>query len=138
MDRPLPHFIIVDDDREVRYLMRLIIQRRFPRVEITEAADGVEALRFFEEQGADLMVIDHNLPTLSGADLTRELRSRGVKIPLVMVSNFPAAAVEAEAAGASAFVGKDRLNPCLGEQLLKLLGAKGNDHKEHSGKPESE
>ena len=116
--------------------MRRVIQRRFPRVEISEAMDGVEALKLFDERGADLMVIDHNLPALSGADVVRELRSRSVKIPLVMVSNFPAVAVEAEAAGASVFVGKDKINPYLGDQVFKLMG--GNNRNGHAVKTADE
>ena len=37
---------------------------------------GQEALRLYEKSGADLMVIDHDLPLLNGADLVRELRTR--------------------------------------------------------------
>jgi CheY-like chemotaxis protein len=121
MDRPKRHFIIVDDDKDVRYFIRRVIRRRFPSVEIGEASDGVEALRLFEHGGADLMVIDHNLPSMSGADLVRELRARNATLPIVMVSSFPAAREEAMRAGATSFVSKDEINPALGEQLANLL-----------------
>jgi CheY-like chemotaxis protein len=121
MDRPKQHFIIVDDDKDVRYFIRRVIQRRFTDVEIREAADGVEALRLFEHGGADLMVIDHNLPSMSGTDLVRELRTRKATLPIVMVSSFSAARAEAMAAGATSFVSKDEINPALADQLANLL-----------------
>jgi CheY-like chemotaxis protein len=125
MDRPKQHFIIVDDDKDVRYFIRRVIQRRFPRVEIGEASDGVEALRLFEHGGADLMVIDHNLPLLSGTDLIRELRARKATLPIVMVSSFPAMREEAMTAGATSFVSKDEINPALADQLVSLLAVDG-------------
>ena len=126
MDRPRQHFIIVDDDKDVRYFIRRVIQRRFASVEIGEASDGVEALRLFEHGGADLMVIDHNLPLLSGTDLVRELRARNATLPIVMVSSFPAARDEAMTAGATSFISKDEINPALADQLANLLAMGGS------------
>jgi CheY-like chemotaxis protein len=125
MDRPKQHFIIVDDDKDVRYFIRRVIQRRFVDVEIREAGDGVEALRVFEHGGADLMVIDHNLPSMSGTELVRELRARNATLPIVMVSSFSAARHEAMAAGATSFVCKDEINPALADQLVNLLVTNG-------------
>jgi two-component system invasion response regulator UvrY len=121
MDRPKTRFIIVDDDKDVRYFMRRVIQRQFTRAEVAEAGDGAEALKLFEATGPDLMVIDHNLPSLSGPDLVRELRTRDPMMPIVMVSHFPAAQAEAMEAGANSFVSKDELMPSLGDHLIKLL-----------------
>ena len=134
MDRPKRHFIIVDDDKDVRYFIRRVIQRRFIGVEIGEASDGVEALRLFEHGGADLMVIDHNLPSMSGADVVRELRARNATLPIVMVSSFPAVREEAIKAGATSFVCKDEINPALADQLANLLAVDGaNEEAPHIG-----
>lgn len=127
MDRPKRHFIVVDDDKDVRYFIRRVIQRRFPRSEIVEAADGLEALRLYETKCADLMVIDHNLPSLSGTDVIRELRARSATIPIVMVSSFPAVLKEAMTAGATSFVSKDEINPALADQMAALLPADASD-----------
>ncbi len=127
MNQPKTHFIIADDDKDVRYFMRRVIQRRFTRAEITEAGDGAEALRLYESRGPDVMVIDHNLPLLSGPDLVRELRTRDPAMPIVMVSHFPAAQAEAMQAGANSFVSKDELIPTLADLLMKLLTPAGPD-----------
>ena len=116
-----PHVIIVDDDEAIRYLIRRIITRQFPRVAVSEAGDGLEALKLFEGTGADLMIVDHNLPHLNGADLVRELRSRAVAIPLVMISSFAAVGEEAKKAGATLFVHKDDINAGLKQHLPGML-----------------
>ena len=117
------HFIVVDDDKDMRYLVRRVILRSFPGARVTEAGDGLEALRLFEHHGADLMIVDHNLPNLDGAELIRELRAREVKIPLVMMSNFAAVSDLAMAAGATSFVDKGEIHPCLGDYLPTLFKA---------------
>jgi len=118
-------FIVVDDDRDVRYLVRCIVARSFPQATVVEAADGAEALRLFEEAGADLMIIDHDLPKLNGAELVRLLRARAVGIPLVIMSNFSAVGNIAMEVGATSFVDKREIHPCLGDHLPTLLAGEG-------------
>ena len=124
MEQGQRHFIVVDDDKDVRYLVRRVIMQSFPEARVTEAGDGLEALRLFENQGADLMIVDHNLPSLDGAGLIRELRAREVKIPLVLMSNFTAIGDLAMAAGATSFVDKGEIHPCLGDYLPTLFEQK--------------
>ena len=115
------HFIVVDDDKDVRYLVRRVVLRSFPTATISEAADGNEALQLFEGAGADLMIIDHDLPKMTGAELISVLRARAVKIPLVLMSNFSAMGNIAMEVGATSFVDKREINPCLGDYLPTLL-----------------
>lgn len=118
------HFIIADDDHELRFMIRHVILRHYPHAEISEAADGTEALRLYVDGGADLMVIDHMIPNLNGTELIRELRSLKAGIPLVMVSNLPEAKEEAMTAGATCFLDKKTINPNLGYFLPALLAPK--------------
>ncbi|HZQ46207.1 MAG TPA: response regulator transcription factor [Verrucomicrobiae bacterium] len=124
MNRSSQHFIIADDDHELRFMIKHVILREYPDAEISEAADGEEALQLYITGGADLMVIDHKIPRLNGTDLIRELRTRKAGIPLVMVSNLPEAKEEAMTAGATCFLDKKSINPNLGYFLPALLGLK--------------
>lgn len=54
---------------------------------ITEAKTGVETLRFLSEQEFDCLVLDYNLPDYNGTDLIREIRKRGISVPIVVVTN---------------------------------------------------
>ncbi len=118
------HFIIADDDHELRFMIRRVILREYPDAEISEAANGEEALQLYADGGADLMIIDHMIPRLNGTELIRELRTRHASIPLVMVSNMPEAKDEAMTAGATCFIDKKTLNPNLGYFLPALLSPK--------------
>ncbi|WP_116133118.1 response regulator transcription factor [Tropicimonas sp. IMCC34043] len=49
-------------------------------------SDGAEASRFLEAEGADIAIIDVNLPGLSGFEMVRALRKRGSTIPVIMLT----------------------------------------------------
>jgi two-component system OmpR family response regulator len=49
-------------------------------------ADGTEADQFLTRETADLIIMDVNLPGLSGFDLVRLLRRRGTMTPVIMLT----------------------------------------------------
>lgn len=52
---------------------------------VTVASDGGDALRRFDEVNPDLVLLDVMLPTLSGIDVCREIRSKS-NVPIIMVT----------------------------------------------------
>jgi CheY-like chemotaxis protein len=114
-------FIIVDDEKAARYLIRHVIEEHYPSANISEAADGEAALQLYDKYGADLMVIDHHMPFLSGTELVKTLRERKAAIPLVMVSNHSNVKSDAMYAGLTYFVDKRNLLHQLTEFLPVLL-----------------
>jgi DNA-binding response OmpR family regulator len=121
MDRKRHHFIIADDDRDLRFFVRRILLKEFPEADVSEATTGEEALELYDASGADLMVIDQMIPMLNGTDLIRTLRERNATIPLVMASNHPEAREHAMTAGATCFIDKDSLNRNLAYYLPALV-----------------
>lgn len=75
--------LIVEDDKEIRELIRLYLVRSGFRVE--EANDGVSALRVFESARPDLVLLDIQLPGTDGLALCEQLRSVS-NVPIVFVS----------------------------------------------------
>jgi PAS domain S-box-containing protein len=66
MNRPL-NILLVDDDELIRSTMPLLLERLGHRVEI--ASGGLEALRRLDAGlEVDLLILDHNMPGMSGAD----------------------------------------------------------------------
>lgn len=53
------------------------------------AEELLENMDRFEYQEADLLFFDIRLPKMTGVELAQELRSRGEKRPLVLVSAWP-------------------------------------------------
>ena len=54
--------------------------------EAIPASDGVEALALMDKKHVDLIVLDVMMPHMDGYTLTRELRSAGNNVPILMVT----------------------------------------------------
>ena len=69
-----PLVMIADDDMEIRR----ILMRSFASLDIDliEARDGEEALEFIIQHQPDLVVLDVMMPTLSGWELCKYIRSK--------------------------------------------------------------
>jgi len=77
------HVLIVDDDKEIRSLLREYLQKQAYRV--TAVADG-KALRAALDTGhPDLIVLDVMLPGEDGLQLCRDLRARS-NVPIIMLT----------------------------------------------------
>ena len=80
---PLPHILIVDDDREIRDLLARFLERN--RFRVTSARDGREARRAWTAGHYQLVVLDLMLPGESGLDVARWLRGQG-NVPIIMLT----------------------------------------------------
>lgn len=85
---PMQVALVVDDEPSVRALVAAVLRRRGWAV--IEAADGHAALEVAPDE-LGLLVTDFQMPILSGAALTRALRQRQQRLPVVMVSGTPEA-----------------------------------------------
>ena len=69
--------------------MRKIIIRSLNAVgitDITEAADGQEAITLFGQGQFDLVLTDWNMPNKTGLDVIEAIRAAGSKVPILMVT----------------------------------------------------
>ncbi len=76
--------LVVDDDPGVRQVVRFALTKA--GFSVIEAADGAAALRLARTGPVDLVVLDINMPELSGTDVCRELR-RDSTVPIVFLSS---------------------------------------------------
>ena len=79
-----PTILVVDDEQSYRDALAVALGREGFLVEV--AADGMEALERFEASRPSLVLLDVMLPRMSGVDVCRELRARGTRVPIVMVT----------------------------------------------------
>src|SRR5689334_7620756 len=79
-----PTILVVDDEQSYRDALAVALRREGFLVEV--AADGMEALERFEASRPALVLLDVMLPRMSGVDVCRELRARGTRVPIVMVT----------------------------------------------------
>src|SRR3984957_603369 len=114
-------FIIVDFEEDVRLLIRRVMASCHASAQIFEAANGQEAVRLYAAHGADLMIVDHQIPFLDGLSLVRFLRAQDMDIPLLLTSSNPQIEHEAAGAGATRFLEKRNLFKSLEEALITWL-----------------
>ncbi len=120
--------LLVDDSA----VMRKIIQRNIKETgmvvdEFVEAGDGKQALeKVNNDDNLDLILLDWNMPNMSGIEFVKALRSLNLsnRIPVVMVTTEGSddKISEAKESGADGFLTKpftaDQLRDTLGDYLL--------------------
>lgn len=78
--------IVADDDPLVRQLLKDLLTRE--GLDVALCPDGNAALRQAEADGeASLFILDLEMPTLSGVDVIRGLRSRRLLTPVLLISS---------------------------------------------------
>ena len=86
MKTPAPDsatILLVDDEESVQKLLTYPLQQEGFRV--LQAGDGEEALRRFEAEHVDLVVLDLMLPRLDGLEVCRRLRAQS-PVPIIMLT----------------------------------------------------
>lgn len=75
--------LLVEDDVAVRLLLKARLKDTY---EITEAADGEEALAVLEHYPADLLIVDIMMPRMNGYEFVQSLRDAGDMTPVIMLT----------------------------------------------------
>jgi len=78
------HILVVEDDRPLARILRKSIESNGHTVDIV--GDGDEGLRVARTRAHDAVVLDLQLPLLSGIDLCRRLRDDGNSVPIIMLT----------------------------------------------------
>ncbi len=103
--RKLPQLLYIEDSDESRALVRRLLSHKFV---VLEAADPLDGLQLAEETGPNLILLDQNLPHMSGSEVATRLRKMLPNAPIVIVSadTSTGARERALAAGAVGFISK--------------------------------
>ncbi len=96
--------LVVDDDPDIRALVHMILEEE--GYAVVAAGDGREALLQVQHQQPALILLDLNMPVMSGWELHAELRSRQIGVPVVYMTAAQRARTEAEQHGAQGFLAK--------------------------------
>jgi two-component system chemotaxis response regulator CheY len=117
--------VLVADDSGT---MRKIIVRNLQALgvtDVTEAADGAEAVAMFKRGEFQLVLTDWNMPNKSGPDVVREIRAQDSGVPIVMVTTEAekGRVLQAIQAGVSDYLIKPFTSETLRHKVEKLCGA---------------
>jgi two-component system copper resistance phosphate regulon response regulator CusR len=113
--------LVVEDDRTVGQYVRRGLEEQRLHVDLVE--DGLEGLRFASGGSYDLVILDLRLPGMTGLEVLRTLRDRGLTVPILVLTAQDAVdfKVQALRAGADDYVTK----PFAFEELLARVEALG-------------
>ncbi len=112
MDR----ILVVDDDRELRGWMRELLTRA--GYQVSEAADGNEALKQLREARLDLVILDLVMPEKDGVETLLELRREFPGLKVIAISGRDYLAI-AEHLGAQETLAK----PFTASELISAVQA---------------
>jgi len=119
-----PQVLLIEDERLIRLALASALRARGYAVHAAGTAE--EALRLPAPLPADLdlVISDVLLPGLSGVELTRRLRERGLRCPVVFMSALSADGLQRVGLGPDALVlTKPFEQEALLDRLEQLLGA---------------
>ena len=75
--------LVVDDEEKIRAIIRKYGE--FEGYDITEAKDGMEAVKLCREQDFDVIILDIMMPGIDGLEVCREIRKTS-NIPILILS----------------------------------------------------
>src|SRR5438105_11260727 len=86
--------LVTDDEADIRIMLRTVLRARGWSVE--EAETGEEAIERCSHGGLDIVVLDHRMPGLTGAETAKRLRELGFTEPIVLYTAYLTSEVEQE------------------------------------------
>jgi FixJ family two-component response regulator len=108
---------IVDDDDALRDSLGVLL--RFRDYTVVEFATGEALLEHEDLNRLDCLILDLRMPGMSGLEVLKACRARGITVPVIVVTAFGdvASAKGALKSGAFDFIEK----PIDGEEMIRLV-----------------
>jgi two-component system, NarL family, invasion response regulator UvrY len=115
-----PHSVLVVDDQAPFRMAVKAVLRRLTCFELAaEASDGPEAIRLVDELHPELVLMDINMPQMSGIEATRQITAAHPEVVVFLCSTYDAADLPRDAteSGARAYVNKEQFGAATLQQL---------------------
>jgi len=117
--------MVVDDSRIMRNIVKNVFSQLKIPVNFLEAADGARAFQLLTDNKVNLILLDWNMPNLSGIDFLKRVRTIDAykDIPIVMVTSEASKlnVVEAVKAGVTAYITKPIQDKVFMEKLSQIV-----------------
>ncbi len=79
----MTRILVVEDESSFSEALSYVLTKEGYQVTVADTGDG--AIKAFDKEGADLVLLDLMLPGLSGTEVCRQLRSRS-QVPIIMLT----------------------------------------------------
>lgn len=118
----VPRILLVDDDPAVCKSLQFSLELEGFDVATFESGEALANEQRIPEHGC--LVLDYRLPGMTGLALLGLLRSRGVRLPAVIITSNPNRSLRKAAADAGAtLIEKPLLTDALTASIRSLIGA---------------
>ena len=103
---PVPHILVVDDDKEVRYSLNRVLSTQHYKV--SEAPSGEEGVAAVKRSPPDVVLLDNRMSGMTGLETLQHIRSANPKQLVILMTAYGTAqtAIEAMKFGAFDYVVK--------------------------------
>lgn len=81
----IERILIVEDEKKIADILQFGLSENGFNADV--AYDGAQGYKLFKEQHYDLIILDINLPGLTGYDLCKRFRSSNLNIPIIFLSS---------------------------------------------------
>lgn len=116
--------LVVDDSRIMRNIVKNIFNSLGIPCDFYEASNGMEALAVLKSSQIHLILLDWNMPQLSGLDFLKKVRAMEdyAKLPIIMVTSEAARynVIEALKNGATDYIIKPVNEKSFREKIAKI------------------
>jgi DNA-binding NarL/FixJ family response regulator len=115
--------IVADDHEAVRKGVVAILGTGFTELVCDEAVNGIEAIHLAKVNQPDVIILDINMPVLSGFAAATELQRLLPHVPILFFTMHtgPQFVAQARKAGVQGFVAKDRAGEALVEAVQAVI-----------------
>jgi FixJ family two-component response regulator len=112
-----PLIAVVDDDASIRKALQRLL--RAGGLGVTTFACGRDFMDSIVKQRPDCLIVDMDMPGMTGADVQRALSRRGARLPVIIIAgrDDPGTEARCRKAGAAAYLRK----PIDGQVLLDTI-----------------
>ena len=114
--KSIPKILIVDDEKDIGFLLGAFFKRE--GYEPFYVSTGQEALKIFDKQPFDLVLLDIKMPDIDGIELLKEFKRKRSNINVIMITAYPSIETAVEAMREEAF---DYINKPFNLEELKQL-----------------
>jgi two-component system response regulator RegX3 len=79
----MTRILVIEDEASFSEALSYVLTKEGYQVSVADTGDG--AIKAFDKEGADLVLLDLMLPGLSGTEVCRQLRTRS-QVPIIMLT----------------------------------------------------
>ena len=125
--------LCVDDEENQLAVRKLVLESK--GYAVLTAASGQQALGLLAQHQVDLVLSDHLMPGLTGAELARQIKAQMPELPVILISAVNE--IPADAANADLFMSKLDGPIAMCENIAAMLARVKGGSKNGSGNESS-